>query len=741
MKILRYVAFGILGVLLIAFVVAAIVLPRVASSPEVQAKIKAAARSALEREVAFEGLSFGLFPPKLVVEKVRVAGETSKDEPLLQADRIDLRVALLPLLSRSVVVDSLVIDAATVYLVRDKKGLRLPGKQKDAAPEATKPEEKPSAPAGLSLAVRSLQLKNMTLIFDDRSLAKPVLWKIHDLGLQASLALKGEAWFIDFALKAALNEGSIAGKGRVASSGDIDASLDLAAIDLAPFSAYLGRGQKLAGIARGDFVIAGKPSEIEKIKLDLSVEKSAFQFDDVSLIGVLKVQTDLAGLPPKGSGTFAVDATKAEVLYGNTFRKPSGTDAKIEGRLVPSEEGSLAFAIDNLKLHTTQWQGDVHKAKRVRVALKPFRLELKGWDKLIPALAAHPLSGAIDSEPLQILTSPLDLQGRFRFEDLTYALHESGRVTLRGDVLAKGDAIEFDPIDIVLADQVIKASGAVTGLGKKTAYRLALSGKALEMEKLFGELSKSEPALSGLMDFRGDVRGEMGNRPPTQTAIGQIQFQAGPGKIKGVSILDGAFSGISTVAEAAVLVGKARGKDFEKYYDEEFEDASGTLHIADGLAKTDDLKLVYKNYTANLKGTIVLEDQSLDMTGHLTLDEEIDRKLANADEKYVGRKRTIKITKITGTLQDPKFQLSTADVLAFAANYSLAKDRKKLTKKIDERLGEGTGDQVIGVLEGILGSPSSSPQAENPQKESTPKQESSVPPENSTQDAPPEKKP
>lgn len=714
MKILRYVLFGVVGILLIAFAVTAIVLPRVAASPEVQAKIKATARDALDREVAFEDLSFGLLPPKLIVEKVRVAGETPKAEPLLQADKIDLRVALLPLLSRSVVVDSLVIDSATVYLVRDKQGLRLPGGEQE---KTKQPTEKPSAPEGLALAVRNLQLKKMTLIFDDRSLAKPVLWKIHDLGLQASLAAKGETWFVDFALKAMLNDGAIAGKGHIVSTGEIDAALNLAAIDLAPFSAYLARGQKVAGIARGDFVVQGKKSGIEKVELDLIVEKSAFRFDDVSLQGVLKVRTDLTGLPPKGSGTFVVDATKAEVLYAKSFRKPSGTDAKLEGRLLPSEAGSFALAFDNLKLHTAKWQGEVHKAKRVRVSLEPFRLELRGWDKLIPALAAHPVSGAIESEPLQVLTAPLDLRGRFRFDDLTYALHESGQVTLRGDVHAKGDTIEFDPLDFVLADQVIKASGGVTGLGKKTAYRLKLVGRALDMEKLFGELSKSEPALSGPLDFHGDVRGDVGKRPPTEAAIGQIQFKAGPGKIKGVSILEGTFSGLSTVADAAVLVGKAQGKDFEKYYDEEFEDASGTLHIADGLAKTDDLKLVYKNYTANLKGTVVLKDQRLDMTGHLTLDEEIDRKLADAGDAYTGRKRTIKITKITGTLQDPKFQLSTTDVLAFAANYKLSKDRKKLSKKIDEKLGEGTGDQVIGVLEGLLGSSSESPPEASPPKD------------------------
>lgn len=712
MKILRYMLLAFVGVLLIALTVVAIVLPRVASSPEVQTKIKTAARDALGREVAFEDLSFGLLPPKLIVKSVLIAGETPKAEPLLKANEIDLRVALLPLLSRSVVVDSLVIDGATIHLVRDQGGLRLPGKSKG---DVEKPSEttKPSAPMGLSLAVRNLQFKNMTLIFDDRSLAKPVLWTIRDLGLQASLGMKGEDWFVDFALKAFLNDGSIAGKGHVVSSGEIKAEIGLSAIDLAPFSAYLERGQKLAGVARGKLIIAGEKTGIEQIKLDLSIEKSAFQFHDVGLKGVLTVRTDLKGMPPKGEGTVFVDATKAEVSYANSFRKPSGTSAKLEGRLVPSEAGTVAFAIDSLNLHTLKLQGDVHKSQRVRVALKPFHLDLRGWDALIPALAAHPVSGAIDSDALKVATAPLDLQGRFRLDDLVYALNHSGKATLRGDIDAKGDAIQFDPLDIVLADQVIKASGGVTGLGKKTAYRLALSGKALEMEKLFGELSTSDSPISGPMDFQGDIRGEVGKRPPMEAMLGQIKFNAGPGKIKGVSILEGVFSGFSTVAETAALLGKAKGKDFEKYYDEEFQDASGTLHIADGLAKTDDLKLVYTNYTANLRGTVVLKDQSLDMTGHLTLDEEIDRKLAKAGDSYAGRKRTIKITHITGTLQDPKFQLSTVDVLAFAANYKLGKDRKKLAGKIDEKLGAGTGDEVINVLESILGS-----------KEETPKEQS-----------------
>lgn len=733
MKLLRYMLLAFVGVSLIALAVVAIVLPRVTSSPEVQTKIKTAARDAMGREVAFEDLSFGLLPPKLIVKSVLIAGETPEAEPLLEATEIDLQVALLPLLSRAVVVNSLVIDGATIHLVRDKKGLRLPGKPKAAA-EKPSDTAKSGAPMGLALAVRNLQFKNMTLIFDDRSLAKPVIWTIRDLGLQASLGMKDKDWFVDFALKAFLNDGSIAGKGRAVSSGEINVNLGLSAIDLAPFSAYLARGQKLAGIARGKLAVVGEKTGIEQITLDLTVEKSAFQFNDVGLKGVLTVRTDLKGVPPKGEGTVFVDATKAAVSYANSFRKPSGTDAKLEGRLVPSEAGTFAFAIDNLKLHTLKLQGDVHKAQRVRVDLKPFHFDLRGWDELIPALAAHPVSGAIDSDGLKIATAPLDLQGRFRLNDLVYALNSSGKATLRGDINAKGDAIRFDPLDIVMAEQVIKAAGGVTGLGKKTAYRLELSGKALDMEKLFGELSTSDSPISGPMDFQGDIRGEVGKRPPTEAILGQIKFNAGPGKIKGVSILEGVFSGFSTVAETAVLLGKAKGKDFEKYYDEEFQDASGTLDIANGFAKTDDLKLVYANYTANLRGTIVLKDQSLDMTGHLTLDEEIDRKLAKADASYTGRKRTIKITRITGTLQDPKFQLSTVDVLAFAANYKLGKDRKKLTGKIDEKLGAGAGDEVISVLEGILGSRESTsqePSGESPKEQ--PKEPSKEQPKSGAQ--------
>jgi hypothetical protein len=67
-------------------------------------------------------------------------------------------------------------------------------------------------------------------------------------------------------------------------------------------------------------------------------------------------------------------------------------------------------------------------------------------------------------------------------------------------------------------------------------------------------------------------------------------------------------------------------------------------------------------------------------------------------------KREIPLAAVRGTLDDPKVSITSQAALAFAASvYGTDERREKLEKKLDERLGEGGGKQVIDLLEGVLG--------------------------------------
>jgi hypothetical protein len=140
----------------------------------------------------------------------------------------------------------------------------------------------------------------------------------------------------------------------------------------------------------------------------------------------------------------------------------------------------------------------------------------------------------------------------------------------------------------------------------------------------------------------------------------------------------------------------------------------GTLRIGGGLARSDDLRLVYRHYTVDLRGSVGLVDQRLDLRGKLTIDEEIDDAIASegpSDQQQPrpGRSRVIPLARVTGTLDSPRVEITDEAVLRFAALYATQKRRDKWERKIDERLGEGSGRQVLDALDQILSGESAEP--------------------------------
>jgi hypothetical protein len=63
----------------------------------------------------------------------------------------------------------------------------------------------------------------------------------------------------------------------------------------------------------------------------------------------------------------------------------------------------------------------------------------------------------------------------------------------------------------------------------------------------------------------------------------------------------------------------------------------------------------------------------------------------------------IPLAHVGGTLSSPRVDLSREAVVALASSYALESRRGRLEQKIDERLGEGAGRELLDTLEGVLG--------------------------------------
>ena len=137
------------------------------------------------------------------------------------------------------------------------------------------------------------------------------------------------------------------------------------------------------------------------------------------------------------------------------------------------------------------------------------------------------------------------------------------------------------------------------------------------------------------------------------------------------------------------------GESLEEYYSEDCVEGAGAFRVADGWARTDDLRFVHERYRTQLRGALRLSDRALDMRGEVVIGPELDARLSGREP---GRERVIPLLRVGGELTDPTIALRDEDVSRFLAHYALT-ENPKLRRRIDDLLGAGASERLRGVLE------------------------------------------
>ena len=743
---------GILVVLLVTVLIAlTVALPRLVRSDAARARIQEVAREATGREIRYGELDFGLMPPRLVVKEPEVEGESDGSPPAFEADGVELQIALAPLMGWKVVVDSLIVEGATVRLVRTPDGIELSGeaaaaearKAPDAALSSSKgrasepagshapspSQSKASEPAeavapspateedpetggdadesGFRLAVRQITLRDSRLLLEDRTVSPPATWELRDLVATASGQSVEDP--IDFEINGALTTGgSVRARGKAEIEGPFRIDFQLTDVVLTPVAPYLDKGQRVGGAVSGTVTTLGTDGETERVTVDVLVRDGDLAAEDLVVRGQMKIRADLEGGLGGATGSFKLDATDAEVVYGVAFGKLRGTRATATGRIVTGPDGQIGLQDTQVEIKDAEVEVQVERGARTRTTIDAEPFDLSGWGKMIPALAESDLAGEIGIRGLVVATDPLEVRGDIDLHDVRLRRGDGAEVVLRGSLRGTGAEIRSEKLVARVADQEIRLSVVVTGLAGRPHLATEVEADAVESSALLALFTEKSDTLQGPLELRGKLAGPLGaDRPLAETLEGTVRIRIEPGRLKGVSVLERTFQGVGASGDAALLAGRLEGeRRLQRFYDDEFQYLGGTLQIARGLARTDDLKLVYHNYTVDLRGTIGLRDQQLDLRGKLTIDDEIDGAIASegpADQKSEpGRSREIPLARVTGTLESPRVEITDEAVVRLAAIYATTERREEWKEKIDKYLGEGAGSQVLDALDGIL---------------------------------------
>jgi hypothetical protein len=711
LRTLGRVALALGAVLLLALGAAAWLLPRWIESDAFREVLAGAARDATGRDVAWDDLSLALFPPRLVATQLRVGDAAA---PLVLSERVDMRIAVAPLLARLVLVDSLALEGVSWRVVRNADGVELPIAKRDTAsaaasagvaPPALTAQRAAAAPPAsgpaLRLAVRSVALHRSRIVWDDRVATPPVSIEIRDVEGRAE-GTSADAPAI-VSLAGTLASGGtlrVGGTATLAGTLDLEATLD--GVELAPFASYFGRNFALAGRVGGKLRARGPAAAPELLEADLEVADASLRAGDVVAQGPVAIKARLQGAVAVPEGDFEVDATRAQLsAYGGAFKKPPGAPATASGKLVRDANGKLG--VDAVRLSIKNMTGQMRVTPDgVHFDAAPF--DLTGWGEVIPALASVAPEGSIAIDGVRVATGPLALAGRVRLDDMR--LRPAGRapIALRGALVGQGASIASEGLFATVGGQRIALALRVDGLDGAPRHHSQFDTRNADARALLEALTGKPDLLEGPATIVADLAGPLGATALAGVS-GDIDLSVGAGRIPGVSPLRAAVDGLARHSESAKLIDRGRAEaSLAAYLGDRFESITAQFALGAGRAHSDAMVLRYPGYQLELRGSMGLADQSLDLAGRIALDEEVLTALAGRPpEESGGGTRVIEVARVRGTAVEPKLEIDRAGALAFAASFALAQRRDKLERKLDKELGEGSGGAILDALDQLLG--------------------------------------
>jgi hypothetical protein len=681
-------------------------LPRLAASDLVRARIEAAGRRATGREVGYARLRFAWLPPRLRVEEARIAGARPSDPPFLEAATADLELSLAPLFARTLVVDKLVVKGATLRLARSARGLDLPRPEREPRDAAGKGGGEDAGGAGggggagLALAVREVVLRGSQVDFTDGTVKPPAAFEVEDLSARA----RGEALDapIVFEAQGRVGGGRIEAAGSARLAGDADAEIELDAVSVSLLAAYVEDLERAAGAVSGTLRTVREGEAAPRLDADLQVEDAKLGFDGFGLEGRLRLRAKLAGSLAAPSGSFELDATQAALDYAGGFRKPVGTEATLSGRLVPLPGGRIGA--DDVKLHVKNLDVRGRLSRRPRGVEGRFefaRFDLAGWEALLPRIE-EPLAGGLGPGAFDLATRPLRLTGESAFDAVELRTRRGAPVVLAGRLAATGDALVSRDLVARVAGEPVTLALRVESFASRPRAHVDLRTRAADANALLSAFTSLEDRLHGPLDLDANLAAPLPEGALAEVLEGRATFRVGPGRLRGVSFLTRALEGLraTRAVDLGERVARAGGAAAAK---DAFDAMTGSVDLSGGVARTEDLRIVYPDYRVELRGTVGLVDRHLDLTGRLALAPGLAAALRGeaAPAPGAGEEAVLPLARVDGTVEDPRVIVAPEALLALAPG-ALAERRTKLEEEIDERLGKGTGRELLDRLGKIL---------------------------------------
>ena len=698
MKLLRIVGW-LLGIVVLLIVVAAIALPMLIDPNELKSQISQQVEAQTGRKLTIDGdLGLSVFPWLGVdVGSTSLANASGfSDQPFAEVETVQIRVKLLPLLSKQLEMDTVVLKGLHLSLETNGSGTTNWDDLSKAAAEETpetavKETESSTGEMALAgLAIGGVEITDARVIWDDKQAG--ARYEIDGLDLRTGAIEPGATVPVELKLKLDSAQPQIKGPlgftTNIALSDDqqeitlTDANLvtDLegAALPAGKLKSELGF-DALMNMADQKLDVTGLVLEALGLKIQGDVHAVQL-FDKAAFNGELKVDEfspravieALGQEAPETSDSSALDKADAVFAFMGDTDSVEVTslllhldDSSLNGNAGVKNFASPAirFSLNLDQIDADRYLPPPSEAPAAAAATSPATAATS------PTTAAAATTGMIQVETLRAL----NVQGDINIGKLKVSQLHSSDILIQ--LRAKDGLLRVNPAKARLYNGGYTGDVQLDVRGKQPKISLNEKLSGVQVGPLLKDLT-GDDKLSGTTNASAKLT-TVGQNPDqfTKALNGDITFSFTDGAVKG-------FDLITTIRQAK---DRLKGKPVEKTSGQQktdFSEISGTAKVTNGVVNNQDLKAKSPLLRVTGKGTVDLPRETLDYL----VTAKIVGSLEGQEGKGLDDLEGVSIpVKLGGTFAKPSYQVKLDKVLQDAATEEV---KEKVQKKLEKKFGD-----------------------------------------------------
>ena len=563
------------------------------------------------------------------------------DAPFAAIESADIKVKLLPLLRGSIEARAIKLDGLKLHLATDRGG--RPNWADLGAADSTPTTESPASGSGAiaSVAIGGLSITNADVSFrDDQDGSQ---YALRNLQLETGALSPGTP--ADVTLRAQLESSA----QKLSTPISLDARLGF---DL---------DKMAATVEHGTFSAVGLTLNVRDLKatqLDTAwrlagaLDVAPFNPRDLMKTFAVAYQPADAAALTKISLAAQLDASGQTITLADLKMNLDGTN--VTGKLTARDLDALRYEFD-------------------------LRLDSLNLDRYLPAATAAtaqrswlvPDAVAADAPPDLSALRTLRAQGDVSITQLT--AYGMAMTDFAASLKADGGVIDIAPRTKLYGGNThgtlrLDARPATPEIG----IRQSLS--ALQIAPFLKALQLTDK-LSGIGALELDLKARGLDATAIRRSLsGVARFGLNDGAIDGADFM-------KIVNDARTMYDQYKGRPPEPQTGKTdrtvFQLFNGSFNIAQGVAKTGDIKLQSSKLAATGAGSVDLATEGLDLTFQITP--------ARSEGK---RTVTVPVT-VSGPFTAPRYSVDLAAVAKGAAREQLDEKKEEVKQKLDEKLQEG----------------------------------------------------